>query len=205
MFERFKQSLNDDITVCKQNGMKTEKIKAAVRSGQIFIDVASNQNLPQIETGDIIEHKQTNGVPEQYKVIDPGYFDIPPMGAHYRCKVSKLSTLEQPSSISTTYNVTAGQANFASDNATITAKQTVRIKQSSDIEELFRLLLAVVNDNAFENQEAIISAISEMKQTVGKPSIGEKYNAFIQSVANHMTIFSPFIPQLTMLLLESGG
>ena len=35
-----------------------------------------------------------------------------------------------------------------------------------------------------------------------KVGFAEKYNAFIQSVANHMTIFAPFIPALSALLTK---
>ena len=51
-----------------------------------------------------------------------------------------------------------------------------------------------------ENKEEIKERISDMEKCAGKKSFVEKYNAFIQSVANHMTIFAPFIPMLTELL-----
>lgn len=51
-----------------------------------------------------------------------------------------------------------------------------------------------------ENTEEIKERISDMEKCAGKKSFVEKYNAFIQSVANHMTIFAPFIPMLTELL-----
>lgn len=51
-----------------------------------------------------------------------------------------------------------------------------------------------------ENEEEIKERISDMENHVGKKSFLEKYNAFIQSVANHMTIFAPLIPALTQLL-----
>ena len=53
-----------------------------------------------------------------------------------------------------------------------------------------------------ENSNVIIDSIEEMKNNVGKKSFAEKYNSFIQSVANHMTIFAPFIPALTQLLTK---
>lgn len=80
------------------------------------------------------------------------------------------------------------------------SRQTMKIEQSTDTEELFRSIFAVLQDSTVENQGAIEVAISEMRQAVGQPSFGEKYKTFIQSIANHMTIFAPFIPQLTALL-----
>ena len=53
-----------------------------------------------------------------------------------------------------------------------------------------------------DNSEAIINSIEEMKDNVGKKGFADKYNTFIQNVANHMTIFAPFIPALTQLLIK---
>lgn len=50
------------------------------------------------------------------------------------------------------------------------------------------------------NNAEIKERISDMENSVGKKDFAEKYNAFIQSVANHMTIFAPLIPLLTQLL-----
>ena len=54
------------------------------------------------------------------------------------------------------------------------------------------------------NSAEIKERISEMENSVGKKSFAEKYNAFIQSAANHMTLFAPFIPTLTQLLSQIG-
>lgn len=50
------------------------------------------------------------------------------------------------------------------------------------------------------NNEKLKDRINDMEKSVRTKSFAEKYNAFIQSVANHMTIFAPFIPALTQLL-----
>ena len=51
-----------------------------------------------------------------------------------------------------------------------------------------------------DNETEIISAVNNMQESVGTKSFAEKYNNFIQSAANHMTLFAPFIPALTQLL-----
>ena len=55
-----------------------------------------------------------------------------------------------------------------------------------------------VNINSTDNSVNI----SAMQENIGKKSFAEKYNNFIQSVANHMTIFGPLIPTLTKLLAQ---
>jgi len=67
-----------------------------VQTGEIYIDVKNNKNMPPIEAGDIIEHKQSNDVVELYEVLDPRYFDDEiDFGKHYQCAVRKLSAIER--------------------------------------------------------------------------------------------------------------
>ena len=56
-----------------------------------------------------------------------------------------------------------------------------------------------------DNSAEIIAAVDQMQDNVGKKSFAEKYNNFIQSIANHMTIFAPFIPALSSLLTNAIG
>lgn len=77
---------------------------------------------------------------------------------------------------------------------------SVNIKISAEVDELFERIFATVRENGLESDVKIETAINEMKQTVGKPTFTEKYNAFMQSAANHMTVFAPFLPQLSQLL-----
>ena len=46
--------------------------------------------------------------------------------------------------------------------------------------------------------------ISEMENSVEKKAFAEKYNAFIQAAANHMTLFAPLMPALAQLLSQMG-
>ena len=56
-----------------------------------------------------------------------------------------------------------------------------------------------------DNSAEIIAAIDQMQDNVGKKSFAEKYNNFIQSIANHITAFAPFIPALSSLLANAIG
>lgn len=55
-----------------------------------------------------------------------------------------------------------------------------------------------------QNSVEIKERIRDLENSVGTKSFVEKYNAFIQSAANHMTLFAPFIPALTKLLSQIG-
>lgn len=54
------------------------------------------------------------------------------------------------------------------------------------------------------NNEELKERINDMEKSVGTKIFSEKYNAFIQSAANHMTLFTPLIPALTKLLSQIG-
>jgi len=77
---------------------------------------------------------------------------------------------------------------------------SVNITNPADIDRLFDQIMHALRSSAIDNTEAVETAVVEMQQAVGKPSFKEKYNAFIQSAANHMTLFAPFIPLLSQLL-----
>ena len=48
--------------------------------------------------------------------------------------------------------------------------------------------------------KVIIEALDELIASVGSEKYSSKYDEFIQSVANHMSIIAPFIPFLSNLL-----
>lgn len=75
------------------------------------------------------------------------------------------------------------------------------INQNININELFDKLLNTANlINNDEEKNKVIQSINEMKANNGKKSLLDKYNKFIESAANHMTLFTPLIPLLTPLL-----
>lgn len=66
--------------------------------------------------------------------------------------------------------------------------------------ELFDKMLEEARKINGEQKNLIISTIEEMKMNVKKPTFLDKYNSFIAAAANHMTIFGPFLPMLSMFL-----
>jgi hypothetical protein len=121
--------------------------------------------------------------------------DIPD---HYQIKVEKVSAYRKPvpQSITQTYNIRneSGKINIHSiDNS-------VNYTLSENDEQLFETLKQLAA--SLKNRDEIVSTIEEMRTAAGKPTFSQKYNTFIQSIANHMTIFAPFIPTLTSFLVK---
>ena len=184
----------DNVKIIKKDLTVIEDIEALVDRNKIFIDDGSLN----IEEGDIIEHVLPNGAKEQYLVIDRGFYrgahGIPD---HYQIKVEKQSGYVKLSNgtVINEYHITnADKVNIHSTDNSTTYQIT-----ANDISILDTLRSLA---KGLDEEDKIISAVNEMQESIGKKTFSEKYNAFIQSVANHMTIFAPFIPALSAFLLK---
>lgn len=177
----------------KATGEVIEDIEALVEPKKIFVDDSS----VIIEEGDFFERTLTNGSVENYEVLDRGFYKgahgIPD---HYQVSVRKTTARSVHSAVTYNFNNNSGKVNINSkDNST-----NISITLSEEDKALFDVIESL--SDSLDNQMELVKAIQEMKEEVGKPKFAEKYNAFIQSAANHMTLFSPFIPALTKFLVR---
>ena len=184
----------EKVRIIKQDSSVIDDVKALVQSKMVFVD----DGTIDIEEGDIIERTIPSGSKEQYLVIDRGFHKgMHGIPDHYQIVVEKQSNLKKTDreQVINQYNITnADKVNIHSTDNSITYQLTANDRSIMDtIRTLARGL---------ENEEEIISATDQMQENIGKQSFAEKYNAFIQSVANHMTIFAPLIPALSALLTK---
>ena len=184
----------EKVRIIKQDLSVIEGVEALVESKKIFVD----DGTVNIEEGDIIERVLPSGAKEQYLVVDRGFYKgMRGIPDHYQITVEKQSTYTKVSrgQVINQYNITnADRVNIHSTDNSTTYQITAN---DLSILETVRTLAKGLN-----NEQEIISAVDEMQDNVGKKGFVEKYNAFIQSVANHMTIFAPFIPALSALLTK---
>ena len=184
----------EKVKIIKQNSNIIDDVNALVNGSTIFVDDASLV----IEEGDVIERSLPSGTKEQYLVIDRGFYrGIHGIKDHYQIKVEKQSAFTKVSRghVINNYNISnADRVNINStDNST---NYQISANEISVMDTLRSLA------KGLDNEAEIIFAVDKMQESVGKKSFAEKYNAFIQSVANHMTIFAPFIPALSALLTK---
>ena len=184
----------ENVKIRKKDLTVIEDVKALVDKDTIFIDDGSLN----IEEGDSIERVLPSGAKEQYLVVDRGFYrgtrGIP---NHYQIRVEKQSGYVKLNSgtIINEYNITnADKVNIQSTDNSTTYQIT-----ANDISTLNTLRSLA---KGLDEEDIIISAVDEMQESIGKKTFAEKYNAFIQSVANHMTIFAPFIPALSSFLMK---
>lgn len=181
----------EKIKLYKKSGEVIEDIEAIVEPKKIFIDNSS----VLIEEEDIFERALSNGAVERYRVLDRGFYKgMHGIPDHYQVSVEKTTSMPRRISGGTVYNIQndSGKINIHSTD------NSVYMSLTANEEQLFDTLKQLAE--SLSNRKEVIQAVDEMKQEVGKPLFTEKYNKFIQSVANHMTIFAPFIPTLTAIL-----
>ncbi|GGN76200.1 hypothetical protein GCM10012290_25690 [Halolactibacillus alkaliphilus] len=179
----------------KKDGSISDNIEALVETGKVFIEDTS----VSIEEEDIIIRTLPNGNEERLVVLDRGFY----RGMHgipdnYQVKVEKESKYKSSLNSSTgqTYNINnqSGKINIHSTdqsiNYTLTAKD----------EQLFKTLKDLAR--SIDDRGQLEVTIDELRDNIGKETYAEKYNKFIQSAANHMTVFAPFIPMLSKFLLK---
>lgn len=185
---------SEKIRIVKSDGSKIDNVDVLFESKEIICPDISIT----IEEGDFVERDLPTGKTEQYRVVDVDFrnakFEFP---AYYSVKIKKATAHRDAQKATTInqYHITnAEKVNIQSTDNSTTYNIT-----ANDV-SLMDTLRNLAED--LENGQEILKNISAMQESVGKKSFSEKYNAFIQSVANHMTIFSPFIPALTALLTK---
>ena len=190
----FSRLPTEKVKIIKQDLSIIDGVDALVQSTMVFIQDGSIN----IEEGDTIERLLPSGAKEQFLVVDRGFYKgMRGIPDHYQITVERQSTYTKISrgQVINQYNISnADKVNIHStDNST-----TYKISANElSIMETVRAL-----SKGLENETEIIAAVDQMQDNVGKHGFAEKYNAFIQSVANHMTIFAPFIPALSALLTK---
>lgn len=183
----------------------SEKVKIIKQDNSIINDVTvlfdSHETICQntsivIEEGDFIERDLPTGKTERYLIVDVDFhkaqLDFPD---YYDLKIEKQTvrrTVKEATTINQFHITNAEKVNIQSTDNSTTYNIT-----ANDI-SLMDTLRKLADD--LENRDEVILNIDSMQDNIGKKSFAEKYNAFIQSVANHMTIFAPFIPALSAFL-----
>lgn len=185
----------EKVKLIKKEGSVFENIQALVQTGKIFIEDTS----VSIEEEDIIERTLPNGTKERFVVLDRGFYK----GMHgipdnYQIKVEKESKYKSTinSGSSQTYNINnqSGKVNIHS------VDQSINYTLTANDEQLFITLKDLARSVDHDGQ--LEELVQQLRDNVGKKTYAEKYNKFIQSAANHMTVFAPFIPMLSEFLTK---
>jgi hypothetical protein len=191
----FDDMMTDTISLVKRNGARRDGIKAIVESTKIMVPDVSLD----VDEGDHLERVLPSGKVESFLILDtgfnPGLEDIPPF---YQMKVRKESVIrDEQSRSSVVYNVTGPNARV-NVNSTDASTNIANVG-TSELFEQMRSVVAQGIQGEDERQE-MVTRINSMEKSHGTGDFAKRYSDFIALAANHMSIFSPFMPALGQLL-----
>lgn len=181
----------DKVRLIKNDGSIIENIQAMAQPGLICI---ADEKVP-VEDNDVIERKLPNGIVERWTVTDPGYYGEHSGFPAYQCKVRKTTQIEKPIVQSIVYNINGYNAKV-NINSHDESTNSININP----EEVFDKLLDLIKINV-QNYDELVNLLIEMRNAIGKPSFLQKYQSFIATAANHVSIIAPFIPALTQMII----
>lgn len=193
MFKMMSGFPREKIMLIKSDQTVIKDIDALFTASTVLIEDVTIK----IEDGDYMLRTLPNGIEEKYLIIDNGYFGGSGHGipAHYQVKAKKITNIqEMDRNIVNNYNFSG--ANKVNINST--DNSTTNVTYNNNDTKLFEDLINTAN--SIEKSDEIIAAINEMREHVGKKTFVGKYNDFIGVIANHMTVFLPFVPALTQLI-----
>lgn len=184
----------DKVSLVKQSGAVVRAdIPAIVTPGTIVTFVA---DLP-IEIGDHILRQLPSGLVDDFVVADPGFTSgVGPVKSHFQIKVRRSD--EQAAPAQTVINHITG--NNARVNISSVDNSINSVIENSA--ELFRDISAALAKGVADGKERekLLELVQELQNAKQNGSFKEKYQAFIASAANHMTVVAPFLPALTGML-----
>jgi len=192
----FMRFARDQITISAPTGEYIAgPFQANVSNGKISLwDISVT-----ITPGLIIARQLPNDAVEEYVVEDPGFtHGMPPqIPARYQMSVRRRDASPKPPS-SITYNVHGSNARINIGSYDIS--NNVIYHEGSET-ELFAELRATIETIAIERDRAtLLEHVSAMESSVGSASFIDRYRAFMQDVAAHVTVIAPFFPALSSLL-----
>lgn len=201
MYIMFKDLMRDKVSIEKRSGEIINNISSSVQGDRIYIVDSSLI----IEEGDRMIRVLSNKHEERYIVINSDFFEehyaIP---AHYELKVRKETAIEHTQFLASTY-IDNSVNTFNGDNNRLNKQANdystnISIKKTEN--SVFNQLRETILNSEIPQVERteIITQIDQLEESVGKPIFLEKYQNFITTAANHMTLIAPLIPELTKLL-----
>lgn len=188
--------INDKVTLIKADGQIFKDIPASVQSGLIL---TQNPSIP-IEDGDKFERKLPSGVVERFIVFDTGYHNafhgIP---AHYQSKVKKESAVNsEKSRAQVVYNL-IGPNTRVNIQSTDSSTNIVNVETNTLFSEIKKVISEAIADETIRSNLA--KEVDAMQSAVGTRSFSDHYKNFIGLAADHIAVFTPFIPALSQLLI----
>ena len=191
----FNQMLNDRFSLLQNGRLVKEGIKGVVADNKIItFDIE-----PKFQKNDLLLRALPNGLEEIYVIDDPK-FNTGMGGIKSFFEIAVHKSNQQPdtkANIINNYNTTHNTITGNNNNININSPGSTFINNST----LFDSLKSVIEQQIPEKEkEKLLAIVDRMSKSQTKDDYISCYNTFIQAIANHMSILSPFIPQLSTYL-----
>jgi hypothetical protein len=186
----------DSINVISPEGVRQDNVRCQFDYPKILVP---GTQLDATE-GFRVERPLPNGRIEHY-VVEDVHYSPPQFGAipaFYELSVRKASAPAHPPGQSIVYNVSGQNArvNVNSSDASVNIAQI-------ELQGLFQRMRVTAQELPTpEARNEVVSAIDDMESQAGREGFGGAYQKFIASLADHLTVFGPFLPALAQLLVR---
>ena len=189
--------MNDRVALVKKTGQRFENLRASVQSGLIFTD---DVKVP-VEDGDTFERTLPSGVKESFDVLDAGFHQgLHSIPAHYQSKVQKRTAKAHGNTGSqhTVYNLTGPNARV-NIHSTDSSTNVVNVEATVLFDNLRGAIKSEIAD--VQLRETLMHSVGAMEAAAGTRTFADRYKDFIALAADHISVFAPFLPALTQLLV----
>lgn len=186
----------EEIEILDNLGNQVTKVKGLFRKEGLTI---TNVSIPIVE-GEYVLRKLPNEINEKYIIINSKYNKgHGKICDFYKLKLQKEG-LKEGLLVKEKYEKNVITNNFYNcEKVNIDSiDNTINVKLNNNEKEILKKIEQII-DNIQNNKENR-KLFEEMCNSIGKKSFVEKYQSFISSMADHITILSPFIPFLTSLI-----
>jgi hypothetical protein len=192
----FMQLAHDTITICSASGDHVAgPFRVSFGKGKCSLWDMSVTIVP----GLMVKRQLPNNGVEEYIIEDPGFSSgLPPsIPPHYELKLRRKDAIPKPPT-SVTYNFHGPNArvNIGSyDNS-----NNVVYHEGSATDLFAELRTAIEVISVESDRKRLLEHVAEMEAAAGTITFLDKYRAFMQDVAAHITVIAPLLPALASLL-----
>ncbi|MDB4889230.1 MAG: hypothetical protein JWL61_1085 [Gemmatimonadetes bacterium] len=192
--------LRDKCTLVKADGRTFPTLIASVQPPTIiFLDEGA---IP-VEEGDILERALPNGLLDRFEILERGYFAARgSTPAHYQSKVRRLTNIAPSTPQPAVYTLNLHGSNA---RAYVNSHDASLNVTGATSDELFAAIRRAVEDGIIEPaiKANLVEQLAALESARGTPSFTQRYVQFIGTIADHLTLFGPFLPRLAQMLIST--
>lgn len=192
--------LRDTCTLVKADGRTFPNLIASVQPTTVIL---LDEDAVPVEEGDIVERALPNGLLDRFEILERGYCAARGgTPAHYQVSVRRLPNSVRSAPPAAVYTVNLHGSNA---RAYVNSHDASFNVVGASPDELFAAIRKAVDAGTIEStvKSHIVEQLTALESAQGTPSFTQWYVQFVGTIADHLTLFGPFLPQLAQLLINT--